>query len=79
MNYKIIGQNIKDVSFEIPDAKSAFFLDKNIKNYRFVCDIKSEKIKENIIQIDVKLKLSPIEKRMIKLFMFRLILHNNNS
>ncbi len=47
MSYKIIGQYFKDVSFEIPDAKTALLLEKGIKNYRFVCDIKSEKIKEN--------------------------------
>tara|TARA_B100001996_G_scaffold292829_1_gene233031 strand:+ start:2152 stop:2574 length:423 start_codon:yes stop_codon:yes gene_type:complete len=66
MNYKILTKYIKDLSFEIPEAKSYFLLENNIKNYRFTCDIKSKKIKENIIQVDVNLKLTPIEKSVNK-------------
>ena len=62
MSYKILTKYIKDLSFEIPDSKSYFLLEKNIQNYKFVCDINSKKIKENIIQIDVNLRLSPKEK-----------------
>ena len=62
MSYKILAKYIKDLSFEIPDSKSYFLLEKNIQNYKFVCDINSKKIKENIIQIDVNLRLSPKEK-----------------
>ena len=62
MSYKIVAQYYKDISFEIPDAKTALLLDKDIKNYKFVCDINSEKIKENIIEVAVNLKLAPIEK-----------------
>jgi len=62
MSYKILTKYIKDLSFEIPDSKSYFLLEKNIQNYKFVCDINSKKIKQNIIQIDVNLRLSPKEK-----------------
>tara|TARA_B100001996_G_C18524257_1_gene540456 strand:+ start:168 stop:590 length:423 start_codon:yes stop_codon:yes gene_type:complete len=62
MSYKIISKYIKDLSFEIFDSKSYFLLEKNIKNYTFICDIKSKKIKENIIQIDINLRLVPTEK-----------------
>ena len=62
MSYKIVAQYYKDISFEIPDAKTALLLEKDIKNYRFVCDINSEKVKENIIEVSVNLKLSPIDK-----------------
>ena len=62
MSYKIITKYIKDVSFEIPEAKSYFLLEKNIKNYKFVCDIKSKKIKAKIIQVDINLRLVPIVK-----------------
>ena len=62
MSYKIVAQYYKDISFEIPDAKTALLLDKDIRNYRFVCDINSEKVKENIIEVCVNLKLSPIKK-----------------
>jgi len=61
MNYKILTKYIKDLSFEIPEAKSYFLLENSIKNYRFICDIKSKKIKENIIQVDVNLRLTPKE------------------
>ena len=62
MNYKIVTKYIKDLSFEIPEAKSYFLLEKNIKKYKYMCDIKSKNIKQNIIQIDVNLRLVPIEK-----------------
>ena len=62
MGYKIAAQYFKDISFEIPDAKTALLLEKDIKNYRFVCDINSEKLKNNIIEVAVNLKLTPIEK-----------------
>ena len=67
MSYKIVAQYYKDISFEIPNAKTALLLEKDIKNYRFVCDINSEKIKENIIEVNVNLKLSPIEKNLDKI------------
>ena len=62
MSYKIVAKYLKDVSFEIADAKSYFLLEKNIKKYTFVCDINSKKIKQNIIEVDVNLRLVPIEK-----------------
>ena len=67
MSYKIIAQYYKDISFEIPDGKTALLLEKDIKNYRFVCDINSEKVKENIIEVSVNLKLSPIDKSAKKI------------
>ena len=63
MSFKIVAQYLKDVSFEIPDAKTALLLEKNIKNYKFICDINSKKIKEKIIEVDVNLKLLPINKK----------------
>ena len=59
MSYKILTKYIKDVSFEISDPKTYFLLEKNIKNYSFVCDMKSKSIKEKIIQIDMSLRLAP--------------------
>ena len=66
MNYKIVSKYIKDVSFEIAEAKSYFLLEKNIKNYTFVCDIKSKSIRDKIIQIDVSLRLEPLDKNSDK-------------
>ena len=66
MNYKIVSKYIKDVSFEIAEAKSYFLLEKKIKNYTFVCDIKSKSIRDKIIQIDVSLRLEPLDKNSDK-------------
>ena len=63
MSFKIVAQYYKEISFEIPDAKTALLLDKDIVNYKFVCDISSKTIKEKIIEISVNLKLSPIENK----------------
>ena len=63
MSYKIVSKYIKDLSFEIFSAKSYFLLEKNIKNSGFVCDIKSQKIKEGIIQVNVTLRLVPKEEK----------------
>ena len=62
MTYEIVTKYIKDLSFKINDAKSYFLLEKDIKNYTFVCDIKSKKLKEKIIQADVNLRLVPVNK-----------------
>ncbi len=59
MNYKIISKFIKDISFEIPDAKSFLMIDKEIPNYNLNFDIKSIPFKKNIIEINTILKLVP--------------------
>ena len=61
MSYEIVTKYIKDLNFKIEDAKSYFLLEKDIKNYTFVCDIKSKKLKEKIIQVDVNLRLIPVD------------------
>ncbi len=62
MTYKIISKYIKDLSFEIPGAKSYFLLEKNIRNYRVKIDVTSKKLKENIIEIDINLYFEPKDK-----------------
>ena len=62
MTYEIVTKYIKDLSFKINDAKSYFLLEKDIKNYSFVCDIKSKKLKEKIVQADINLRLIPTNK-----------------
>ena len=62
MTYEIVTKYIKDLSFKINDAKSYFLLEKDIKNYSFVCDIKSKKLKEKIVQSDINLRLIPVNK-----------------
>ena len=61
MSYKIIGKYIKDLNFKIPNPKSFFLLSQNISNYKINIDIKSNQIKQNIIEILATLNLTPIK------------------
>ena len=57
----IIGKYIRDLNFKIPNPKSFFLLSKNISNYKINIDIKSNQIKQNIIEILATLNLAPIK------------------
>ena len=59
MNYKIVAKYIKDLKFEIPNSKVFFLLTKNISNYKINIDIKSNQIKEKIIEVETTLSLNP--------------------
>ena len=61
MSYKIIGRYIKNLDFNIPNPKTFFLLSKNISNYKINIDIKSNQIKEKIIEIQTTLTLLPIK------------------
>jgi len=61
MDYKIISQFIKDISFEIPDAKTFVMLEKEISKYNLCFDINSKRFKENIIEVNTVLRLTPIQ------------------
>jgi len=58
MNYKIIAKYIKDLRFEIPNARTFFLLEKNISNYKINIDITSSQFKEKIIEVEVTLSLN---------------------
>ena len=59
MTYKIIGKYIKNLSFNIPNTKTFFLLTKDISNYKINIDIKSNQIKENIIEVFTSINLTP--------------------
>ena len=59
MSYKIISKFIKDISFEIPDAKAFVMLEKEIPNYILNFDIKSKPYKDNIIEVNTILRMIP--------------------
>ena len=59
MSYKIISKFIKDISFEIPNIQAFVMLEKEIPNYALNFDIKSNTYKDNIIEVNTMLKISP--------------------
>ena len=59
MSYKIISKYIKDISFEIPNAQAFVMLEKEISNYNLNFDIKSNPFKDNIIEVNTILRVSP--------------------
>ena len=59
MSYKILSKFIKDVSFEIPNAQAFIMLEKEISNYTLNFDIKSNPFKDNIIEVNTILRISP--------------------
>ena len=58
MNYKIIGKYIKSLNFDIPNPKTFFLLSKDIANYKINIEIKSNQVKQNIIEVLTSLNLS---------------------
>ena len=67
MSYKIIGKYIKDLNFNIPNPKTFFLLSKNISNYKINIDIKSSRIKQNIIEVLTSLNLTPTKDNFQKI------------
>ena len=61
MSYKIISKFIKDISFEIPNVQAFVLLEKEISKYSLNFDIKSIPYKDNIIEVNTILKISPPE------------------
>jgi preprotein translocase subunit SecB len=67
MSYKIIGKYIKELKFNIPNPKTFFLLSKNISNYKINIDIKSDQIKQNIIEVITTLSLNPVREDFEKI------------
>ena len=59
MSYRIISKYIKDISFEIPNSQAFVMLEKEIENYSLNFDIKSSTYKNNIIEVNTILKITP--------------------
>ena len=59
MSYKILSKFIKDISFEIPNAKTFVMIEKEILNYNLNFDILSKPYKENIVEVSTILRLTP--------------------
>ena len=67
MSYKIIAKYIKDIKFQIANSRSFFLLSKNIANYNLNIDIKSNQVKEKIIEVSIILSLIPLKEGVEKI------------
>ena len=61
MSYRIISKFIKDISFEIPNVQAFVMLEKELPNYALNFDIKSKPYKNNIIEVNTILKITPTQ------------------
>jgi preprotein translocase subunit SecB len=57
-NFKIIGNFIKDMSSETPDAQTHIFVRDKIFKYQLNIDINSKAVKNGIIEVNTILKFS---------------------
>ena len=67
MNYKIIAKYIKNLSFDISKPNKYFSLTKDISKYKFKIDIKSNRFKDNIIEVQTTLALEPKDTNLDKI------------
>ena len=67
MSYKIIGKYIKELDFKIPNPKIFSLLSKSISNYNINIDIKSNQLKERIIEVEISLNLTQIKDDLEKI------------
>ena len=60
--YKILGKYIKDLSSETPDIETYLYVKEYISKYRLGIDISSKALKNNMIEVNTKLKFEDQEK-----------------
>ena len=60
-NYKILAKYIKDMSSETPDVETFLFVKENISRYQLNIDISSKAVKNNLIEINIRLKFEDKE------------------
>ena len=67
MNYKIIAKYIKSLNFNISKPDKFVSLTKDISNYKFKIDIKSNRYKNNVIEVQTTLVLEPKDSNFDKI------------
>ena len=67
MSYKIIARYIKKLDFNISKPDKFFSLTRDISNYKFKIDIKSNSFKDNIIEVQTTLVLESKDKNLDKI------------
>jgi len=68
MSYKIVAKYINKLNFDISKPDKFFSLSKNISNYKFKIDIKSNQFKDNIIEVQTTLALEPKDNNLDAIF-----------
>ena len=67
-NYEIIGQYIRDMSSETPNAETYIFVRDHISNYQLNIDISSNAIKNKLIEINTVMKFEDKKQNKKKSF-----------
>lgn len=67
MSFKIVAKYIKKIDFELSKPDKVLALSKNISNYKFKIDIKSDRYKDNIIEVQTTLALVPKSEEVEKI------------
>ena len=65
-NYKILAKFIKDLSSETPNTETYLFVKDNIAKYQLGIDITSKALKNQMIEINTKLKFEDKEENAKK-------------
>ena len=65
-NFKILAKFIKDLSSETPDTETYLFVKDNIAKYQLGIDITSKALKNQMVEINTKLKFEDKEKNAKK-------------
>ena len=60
-NYKILAKFIKDLSSETPNTETYLFVKDNISKYQLGIDITSKALKNQMVEINTKLKFEDKE------------------
>ena len=67
MNYRIIAKYIKSLNFDISKPDKFFSLTKDITLYKFKIDIKSNRYRDNVIEVQTTLFLEPKKSNLDKI------------
>ena len=65
-NYKILAKFIKDLSSETPNTETYLFVRDNIAKYQLGIDITSKALKNQMVEINTKLKFEDKEENIKK-------------
>lgn len=67
MSFKIVAKYIKKIDFELSKPDKVLALSKNISNFKFKIDIKSDTYKNNVIEVQTTLALVPKSEEVEKI------------